>query len=216
MTVPVIVDEGDHVLCRRSSSAIAKCALVLRRISLACQSARFSRSRDFVFSVNSLGTPARLLLSTSAFLTHSCNMCTAQPILAEIGTTAAHRDSCCPSRSRTMRTARLRTSGEYVFPCLLMMLLLARDLEPPASPARFKGDDRAPGPYRVLERVAVRSDPDDQRRSVDGVGEYDHVVAVSAAAGVAVGLVVAARDVGLALIFQRQVLSRLISGHLAG
>ena len=33
--LPVIVDEDDHVLCRRSSSAIARYALALRRISLA-------------------------------------------------------------------------------------------------------------------------------------------------------------------------------------
>src|SRR5580693_5517312 len=40
----VIVEEGDHGLCRRSSSARAKYALALRRMSLAWRSSRFSRS----------------------------------------------------------------------------------------------------------------------------------------------------------------------------
>ena len=43
----LIVDERDHGLCRRSSSAWAKYADPLRRISLACRSSRFSRSRAF-------------------------------------------------------------------------------------------------------------------------------------------------------------------------
>ena len=45
----VIVDEGDHGLNRRSSSAWAKYADALRRISLACRSSRFSRSSAFSF-----------------------------------------------------------------------------------------------------------------------------------------------------------------------
>ena len=40
----MIVDERDHGLNRRSSSAWAKYADALRRISLACRSSRFSRS----------------------------------------------------------------------------------------------------------------------------------------------------------------------------
>jgi hypothetical protein len=38
MRLAMIVNEGDHGLYRRSSSAIAKYALALRRISLACRS----------------------------------------------------------------------------------------------------------------------------------------------------------------------------------
>src|ERR1700682_3515850 len=41
----VIVDEGDHGLCRRSSSARAKYALALRRISFARRRSPFSRFR---------------------------------------------------------------------------------------------------------------------------------------------------------------------------
>src|SRR3954469_9813239 len=40
----MLVNEGDHGLDRRSSSAIAKYALALRRISLAWRNSRFSRS----------------------------------------------------------------------------------------------------------------------------------------------------------------------------
>src|SRR5271170_6619832 len=67
MRLAVIVDEGNHGLNRRSSSAWAKYALALRRISLACRSSRFSRSRAFSFVATSVGTPARTPLSRSAF-----------------------------------------------------------------------------------------------------------------------------------------------------
>ncbi|MHA6326982.1 nucleotidyltransferase domain-containing protein, partial [Roseivivax sp. CAU 1753] len=43
--------------------------------------------------------------------------------------------------SRTRRTARSRTSGEYLFVVLLMMLHPTQELEPPANPARFKDLD---------------------------------------------------------------------------
>src|ERR1700735_2961355 len=94
----VIVDEGDHGLNRRSSSAWAKYALALPRISFACRSSRFSRSRAFSFVATSVGTPARTPpLSRSAFFTHSCSVCAVQPILAAIDETAAQREACSPS-----------------------------------------------------------------------------------------------------------------------
>src|SRR3954465_6780207 len=68
MRLAVIVDERDHGLNRRASSARAKYALALRRISLACRSSRFSRSRAFSFIATSVGTPAPKPLSRSAFL----------------------------------------------------------------------------------------------------------------------------------------------------
>jgi hypothetical protein len=61
---------------------------------------------------HSPGTSGRLPLSTSAFLTQSFSFCGAQPIFAEIDMTACQRDPCCPSLSRTSRTARSRTSGD--------------------------------------------------------------------------------------------------------
>ena len=54
----IVVDEGDHVRGRRSSSAIAKYALALRRISLACCSSRFSRSSALIRARSSAVGPA--------------------------------------------------------------------------------------------------------------------------------------------------------------
>src|SRR5262245_42708010 len=85
----------------------------------------------------SVGTPARLPLSTSAFFTHSRSVCAVQPILVAIETTAAHRDWCSCSWSRTSRTARERTSGENLLLVCLLMAPLSQVLEPPANPERF-------------------------------------------------------------------------------
>jgi hypothetical protein len=77
-----------------------------------------------------------------------------EPIFAAIDITACHRDPCCPSLSRTSRTARSRTSGENLFVVLLMMLHPTQELEPPANPARFTPvvDDLALG-KNTVERV---------------------------------------------------------------
>src|SRR5207237_9711306 len=80
----LIVDERDHGLCRRSSSAWAKYADALRRISLACRSSRFSRSRAFSRAAISVVTPGARPLSRSAFFSHSLSVCPVQPILAAI------------------------------------------------------------------------------------------------------------------------------------
>ena len=42
----------------------------------------------------SVGTPARLPLSTSLFLIHSFSVCAVQPIFEATETIAAHRDGC--------------------------------------------------------------------------------------------------------------------------
>src|SRR5580692_10768966 len=137
MRLAVIVDEGNHGLNRRSSSAWAKYALALRRISLACRSSRFSRSRAFSFVATSVGTPARTPLSRSAFFTHSCSVCAVQPILAAIDETAAQREACSPSWSKTIRTARARTSEENLLVVLLVMAPPSQELKPPTNPVRF-------------------------------------------------------------------------------
>ena len=46
------------------------------------------------------------------------------------------RLSCCPTPFKTIRTARSRTSGVYLFVVLFMMLHSTHELEPPANPAR--------------------------------------------------------------------------------
>src|SRR5690606_25524189 len=87
--------------------------------------------RDLSFSAISVVTPARLPLSTSAFLSHSLRVCAEQPILPETDTTAAQRDEYSPPCSCTIRTARARTSFENLFVVLLVMLHPTQELEPP-------------------------------------------------------------------------------------
>src|SRR5262249_25797438 len=132
----LIVDEGDHGLCRRSSSAWAKYALALRRISLACRSSRFSRSSTLSLAAMSLVRPG-FPLSRSAFFTHSFSVCAVQPILPAIDTIAAHRYACSSSLSSTIRTARERTSGENLFVGLLVIAPPPQELEPPTNPVQF-------------------------------------------------------------------------------
>src|SRR5688572_26434718 len=57
--VAVRIDEADHGFHRRSSSAWAKYALALRRISLAWRNSRFSRSSVFMRSRSSVLAPGR-------------------------------------------------------------------------------------------------------------------------------------------------------------
>src|SRR3981189_1037672 len=149
---PMIIDERDHGFTRRSSSAWAKYADALRRISFAWRSSLFSRSKAFSFSAISVGTPARLPLSTSAFFTHSRSVCAVQPILAETETIVAQRDGCSCSCSSTSGTARERTSGENLLLVCLLMAPPSQELEPPASPERFK---RIPQQFRKRYRVGI-------------------------------------------------------------
>src|SRR5438067_13235732 len=85
----LIVDERDHGLCRRSSSAWAKYADALRRISLACRSSRFSRSRALSLAAISVVSPGAPPLSRSAFFSHVLSVCPVQPILPAIEMIAA-------------------------------------------------------------------------------------------------------------------------------
>lgn len=84
LRITMRLNDIHHPFDRRSGSAIAEYALALHRISFACCSSRFSRSRAFNFSTISLGMEARLPLSTSAFLTQPFNVLAEQPILAAI------------------------------------------------------------------------------------------------------------------------------------
>ena len=58
-----------------------------------------------------------------------------QPIFSAIDVIAAHCDSCAASCSRTIRTARVRTSGENLVG--LGMAPSSQGLEPPGNPGRF-------------------------------------------------------------------------------
>src|SRR5690349_20361967 len=138
MLLPVFINEFDHGLDRRSSSAAAKYADALRRMSLACRSSRFSRSSALIFSATSDGTPARTPLLTSDLFTHSCSVGALQPIFAATEQTAAHRDGYSCACSRTSRTARSRTSGENFLFASRLMTPPSQGLEPPANPGRFR------------------------------------------------------------------------------
>jgi hypothetical protein len=70
----MIVDEGDHGLNRRSSSAWAKYALALRKISFACRSSRFSRSNALSRAAMSVVSPGLRPLSRSACFSHSLSV----------------------------------------------------------------------------------------------------------------------------------------------
>jgi hypothetical protein len=94
--VAVIGDEPDRGLDRRSSSAIAKYADALRRVSLAWRSSRFSRSSAFSRSRVSPVIPSRRPWSRSACRTHPRSVSALQPIFAAIELIAAHCEACSP------------------------------------------------------------------------------------------------------------------------
>ena len=88
---------------------------VRRWCVVSCGEASFSRSlkvdAEAIWEATSLGTPARVPLWISAFLTRSFSVCGAHPIFDEIYSIAAQRDTGWSSLSNVIRTARSRTSG---------------------------------------------------------------------------------------------------------
>jgi hypothetical protein len=94
-----------------------------------------------------------------------------QPIFAAIEPIAAHCEAWSPPCSRTMRTARCRTSGEYRFEVFFVMAPSSQGLEPPPNPARFT--DRWPTvsllsmvPYDDLPHGAPRRLAPEEIRSL--------------------------------------------------
>jgi hypothetical protein len=94
----------------------------------------------FILSATSVGTPARLPLSTSAFLTHSFSVCAEQPMFAEIDMIACQRELCWPWLSSANRTARSRTSGEYLFVVLLIVASSYSGVEASGKPGAVQGE----------------------------------------------------------------------------
>ena len=82
MPPTVIVDERDHRLNGRSSSAWAKYADALRRISLACRNSRFSRSSALIWPVSCVVGPGRSPWSRSDRRTQLRSVSPVQPILS--------------------------------------------------------------------------------------------------------------------------------------
>src|SRR3954462_11611704 len=134
----MLVDDGDHGLERRSSSAIAKYADALRRISLAWRSSRTSRSSVLIRSCSAVVGPARSPWARSACRTPLRKVSVVQPIFAAIEPMADHCEAWSPPWSSTIRTARCRTSGENRFEVFLVMAPPSQWLECPANPGRFR------------------------------------------------------------------------------
>jgi hypothetical protein len=131
--VPVLVDGGDHLLGRRSSSA-PKSAAADFRISLARRSSRFSRSSVFSRSRSrwSDRTAGRHRLDPP----HPV----AQRLMRdpELGRDRAARRplrGCSSWCSNTIRTARSPSSCGYL-PCLVMAPT-SHESEPPRTPRQF-------------------------------------------------------------------------------
>ena len=134
--VPVIVDESDGRLPRRSSSAWAKYADTFRKISLVRFSSRFSRSNSFRRCRSSVVSPARWPRSRSAWRTHLRRVSAVQPNLLAIEPIAAHWDGYSGPCSCTRRIARSRTSGEYRLG--RAMGVSSQGIRPPRKPVRFR------------------------------------------------------------------------------
>lgn len=138
----VRVDEGDRFLNERSSSAWAKYADALRRISFAWRNSRTSRSSALIRSCSSVGGPGRLPWSRSARRTQFRSVSGLQPIFAAIEPIVAHCEACSPSCSNSIRTARSRTSGAYLGDaCFVMMTPSSqKNAGPLGIPVRFTPD----------------------------------------------------------------------------
>jgi len=80
--LPALVPDPANVRLQRqrSSSAWAKYADVLRRISLACRSSRFSRSSAFIGARSSVLRPGRSPSSRSARRTQLRSVCAVHPL----------------------------------------------------------------------------------------------------------------------------------------
>src|SRR5690606_22010121 len=143
----VLVDERHHHFARRSSSACAKYADALRRISLARRSSRFSRSSSLSRSRSWLVRPGRCPASLWRRRIQPRSVSAEQPIFCATDWIAAHSDSYSCACSPTSRTARSRTSAEYCF--ALAMAPISQGLEPPANSGRF---NRAHGAAAILSR----------------------------------------------------------------
>ena len=105
------LDQRGYVL-RRSSSAWAKYANAVRRISFARFSSRTSRSSSFNRSRSLVVRPGRCPASRGACRTHFRSVSAVQPSFGATDCSTAHAEAWASRCSSTIRTARSRTSGE--------------------------------------------------------------------------------------------------------
>ena len=133
----MLVDEGDHHFGRRSSSACAKNADALRRISLARFSSTTLALQLLSIAGAFVGGQAGALAGIALGLAHPpperlgraaqlrCDRRNRRPLRAVLG-------ACAPA---PVRTTRSRTSGEYLLG--RAMGPSSQRMGPPTIPARF-------------------------------------------------------------------------------
>ena len=102
---------------------------------MARRSSRFSRSSCLIRSRSSLVSPGRRPPSRSACRTHRRSDSGEQPSFPAIDWIVAHCELYSRMWSKTIRTARSRTSGENLF--RLSMTPVSHNWESPANPGRF-------------------------------------------------------------------------------
>src|SRR5690606_23322298 len=134
--LPVRVNERHHQLPRRSSSAWAKYADALRRMSLARRSSRFSRSTALSCCCAAVVSPGRWPVSRSAWRIQFRSVSLEQPIFSAIEPMALHWEGYSWAWSCTIRIARARTSGENLL--CRGMTPTSQGMESPAIPGRFR------------------------------------------------------------------------------
>ena len=160
----MIIDERDHLLNGRSSSACAKYADAFLSISLACRSSRFSRSNALIrsrFARHSVPAPP----SMSAWNRPAAQALPAavrSRAIARIAATRAHDlpHSPAPSEQPARGSRRVPFASHVFFHRLHPYLAL----EPPVKPGRF-AEVRLPalrvavanGPLRTFGAQAIRS-----------------------------------------------------------
>jgi len=108
------------------------------KISFARRNSKFSRSSCFSRARSSVVSPGRLPASRSACRTQWRKVSAANPSFPAIERIAAHCESYSLPCSRTIRTARSRTSGENLLD--RAMAPSSQGMEPPGNPARFIQD----------------------------------------------------------------------------
>src|SRR5680860_576742 len=131
----VRVNETDHDLRGRSSSAWAKNAAALRRISFVCLSCLFSRSSSLTRSCSVFNDCVLGSCWRSLALTQFLSVSGLHPIFSATLRIAAHCDVCSFACSRTSLTARSRTSVEYLFG--FPMIPSSQEKDSPEKPGRF-------------------------------------------------------------------------------
>src|SRR5665648_992138 len=122
-TVLVLVDVLDDHFSRRSSSAAAKNADAVRKISFARRSSRFSRSSSATRCASAVVVPARSPASTSAWLTHPRNVSGLIPSCSPTRCNAPVRVTGSRRASTAIRIARSRSSSGYFLGATMTLIL---------------------------------------------------------------------------------------------